>query len=245
MEDSTMMKIGQMGMPFGGGMPGGKQKYLSTCKGIKSKGTITIQSGTVSVETNSQGAEGIEGKQGVQINGGSVSVNAMDDGINSGGRIIFSGGNTTAISKDNDAVDSNYNSGNESAIQVSGGLVMAWSRKGAPEEGMDSDFSPIGISGGQLFTIGAGMGDMPSVPTQQTAQQATALLIGLNFIEGENVKVTDEKGKTLMEFQVPFAFQHSSSLVSIPEFVKGNTYIIECGGQKKTVMLTEQFTTVR
>jgi len=243
--DSMMMHGEHMGMAFGGGMPGGKQKYLSTCKGIKSKGVITIHSGTVMVETNSQGAEGIEGKQGVTINGGTISVNSTDDGINSGGRIIFSGGNTTVISKDNDAVDSNHNSGGESAILVSGGTVKAWSMKGAPEEGMDSDFSPIEICGGQLFTIGAGMGDMPSVPTQQTAKQATALVIGLKFTEGENVNIKDHKGKTLMEFTIPFSFQRSSSLISIPEFVKGNTYTIACGGQTKSIKLTEQLTIIR
>jgi len=63
-------------------------------------------------------------------------------------------------------------------ITIRGGTVYAWSEVGAPEEGLDSDFAPIAIQGGTLFTVGGGMGEMPSVPTQETAKQPTVLLIG-------------------------------------------------------------------
>lgn len=259
---------GMPGMPPMGGMPGGKQKYISTCKGIKSAGTVTIGSGMVSVETNSNGAEGIEGKKGVTINGGNVTVNATDDGINSGGKIVFADGNTTVISITNDAVDSNFGGmmppfgkdgftepgdngfmeqgkEKEPAIIVSGGTVMAWSKRGAPEEGLDCDFAPIEVSGGTLFTIGAGMGEMPSVPTEETAKQATALFIGVNFSKGEQVKVTDKAGKTLIDFKAPFDFQRSSSLVSCPAFKVGNSYSLTSGKETKNFELNKQFTTVR
>ena len=254
-----------------GGMPGGKQKYIATCKGIKAAGTITIGSGTVSVETKSAGAEGIEGKKGVTISGGTVNVSAVDDGINSGGKIVFTGGNATVISLTNDAVDSNFGGGfmpmppfgnnenkesgnqgftkkeknTEPAIIVSGGTVMAWSKRGAPEEGLDCDFAPIEVSGGTVFTIGAGMGEMPSVPTEETAKQATVLFIGLNFSEGQQVKVTDKAGKTLIDFKAPFDFQRSSSLVSCPAFKAGGTYTLTSGKETKNFELDKQFTTVR
>ena len=247
---------------MGGGMPGGKQKYISTCKGIKATGTLTIQSGTVSVETNSNGAEGIEGKEGVTISGGKVSVNAVDDGINSGGKIIFAGGETTVVSTTNDAVDSNDGESKggfpfmheendteqediEPAIIISGGTVYAWSKRGAPEEGLDCDFAPIEVSGGKLFSIGAGMGDMPSVPTNKTAKQPTVLAIGLNFTEGETVSIQDRKGKTLMTFPAPFNFQRSSSLISCPAFKVGETYTVVCGQESKSMELTDKFTIIR
>lgn len=243
-----------------GGMPGGKQKYIATCKGIKSVGTINIGSGTVSVETNSAGAEGIEGKKGVTISGGNVTVNAVDDGMNSGGKIMFTGGNATVISLTNDAIDSNLggmmppfgNNGfmelgkeKEPSIVVAGGTVMAWSKRGAPEEGLDCDFAPIEVSGGTLFSIGAGMGEMPSVPTEETAKQATVLFIGLNFSEGQQVKVTDKAGKTLIDFKAPFDFQRSASLVSCPAFKAGSTYSLTSGKETKDFELNKQFTIVR
>lgn len=252
-----------MPMPQEGGMPPGKQKYISTCKGIKAKGTIEIASGTINVETNSAGAEGIEGKEGITVRGGNVTINATDDGMNSGGKIIFAGGNTTVISAENDAVDSNYGEkfgggmppmmrkmnndakDVEAAIVVSGGIVMAWSKRGAPEEGLDCDFAPIEVSGGVLFTIGAGMGEMPSVPTEKTAKQATALLIGVNFSEGQQVKLTDKAGKTLIDFKAPFDFARSSSLVSCPAFKMGNTYTLTSGKDTKVFELNKKFTTIR
>ena len=66
-----------------GGMGfGGKHKYVASTKGIASKGKITINSGKVTVKTSTAGAEGIEGKEGVVVNGGIVDVLSPDDAIN-------------------------------------------------------------------------------------------------------------------------------------------------------------------
>ena len=258
---ATPQQMTNLPFPPAGGMPDGKQKYLSTCKGIKAKGKISIESGNVSVETNSAGAEGIEGKEGVRVDGGEIYVRAVDDGINSGGKIVFSGGKTTAISTTNDAIDSNFGEKNgggfplmhersdksetlEPAIIISGGTVLAWSQRGAPEEGLDCDFSPIEVSGGTVFSIGAGMGDMPSVPTNETAKQATALVIGLDFDEGQKVTVRNKKGKSLIDFDAPFAFQRSSSLISSPGFKVGDSYVLSIGTTQKNIELKEPFTIV-
>ena len=279
-----------------GGMPPGKQKYISTCKGIKAKGTVTILSGQISVSTSSPGAEGIEGKQGIVISGGNIDVCATDDAINSGGQILFSGGRTQAISTTNDAVDSNYGGGmfrptaplleaeltqktatakttaenkatkkgkateknkkpatakepttakgeaREPAIIISGGEVLAWSQNGPPEEGLDCDFSPIQISGGTVFTIGACMGETPSVPTQETAKQPTALLSGLNIKQNTPILLSDSKGKTLCQFVVPFSFEHSYSLLSHPSFRLGAAYTVRCGSESRSFTLSGHFT---
>jgi len=267
---------GAQGFPPMGGGPGGKQKYIANCKGIKSKKTITVNSGRVTVTTASRGAEGIEGKEGVIINGGEVSVRATDDGINSGGQIIFNGGRTQVVSTGNDAVDSNFGEGSggfpppfmrdeqggdetgqnagtkqgirkaqDPAIIINGGEVLAWSQCGPPEEGLDCDFSPIQVSGGTAFSIGAGMGDMPSVPTAETAKQPTALIVGLDITEGKPVQMLDDKGTVLYEFAAPFSFQRSSSLVTHPAFKVGQAYTVKCGDESKTFEMKEPFTVVR
>ena len=100
-----------------------KQKYEGSAKAIKAMGTITIHGGEVSVTTASAGAEGLEGKQGVTINGGSVHIKTMDDGINSNGTIAFHGGDVFVWSVGNDAIDSN--SRGQEGIVITGGTINA------------------------------------------------------------------------------------------------------------------------
>ena len=238
---------------------GGKRKYVATTKGIKSQGRIAINGGTVNVQTQSAGAEGIEGKQGIELNGGTVYVKAVDDAINANERIYFNGAHVTAISTTNDAVDANYGFGfgmmfgmqndNEEesgpAIIITGGTVYAWSQTGPPEEGLDCDFAPIAISGGQVFSIGAGMGEMPSVPTSETAEQPTALLIGLKVTKDEAINIYDKEDKLIHTLTAPFSLRQSASIVSCPTFQVGGTYSVRTAGYEKRFTLDERFTIVR
>ncbi len=272
--------FGGFGGPMGGGFGGGfapagppegegpdkpedfgfKQRYVSPCKGIKSLGTITINSGSVTVYTTSSGAEGIEGKKGVIVNGGIVDVNACDDAINANGPISFNGGKTTALSRTNDAVDANPEGGNmfpgmfgggqggnepDRLISISGGEVYAFSWTGTPEEGFDCDNSPMAISGGTAFSIGAGMGEMPSVPTAKSATQPTALILGFNVVKGKPVIVKDKKGKTIFTIDAPFSFNSSSSIFTSPKLKVGEKFTIECGECKKEFEMKERFVIVR
>lgn len=241
----------------GGGF---KQKYISTCKGIKALGKVTIQSGSVTVYTSSAGAEGIEGKKGVIINGGMVDVNAKDDAINANAAICFNGGKTKAISRDNDAVDANpeggffppFFGGNDEEretpdplIFIAGGEVLAYSWKGGPEEGLDCDFNPIEVSGGTAFSIGAGMGEMPSVPTVETAKQPTALLVGMNVVKGKNITLKDARDKVLFTTSAPFSYNNSSSILTCPALKVGESYTVECGDWRKEFRMEERFMVVR
>ncbi|MBR2230701.1 MAG: carbohydrate-binding domain-containing protein [Prevotella sp.] len=250
--DSTM----QEGM--GGFM--GKHKYVASTKGIASKGKITINSGVVTVRTSTPGAEGIEGKQGVVFNGGQVDVLATDDAVNANATIAFNGAHVTARSTTNDAVDSNPKTGfftpfggnnntnsqeADTAIVIRGGTVYAWSQVGSPEEGLDCDFSPLVIEGGSIFSVGGGMGEMPSVPTNATAKQPTVLLIGLNITKDEPITICDANGKCIDTITIPFSLRRSASLVTSPSFRPGNTYTVKTKGYEKTFTLNEPFTTIR
>lgn len=250
--DSTM----QEGM---GGFTG-KHKYVASTKGIASKGKIIINSGVVTVHTSTPGAEGIEGKQGVVFNGGQVDVLATDDAVNANATIAFNGSHVTARSTTNDAVDANPKTGfftpfggnnntnhleADTAIVIRGGTVYAWSQVGSPEEGLDCDFSPIVIEGGSIFSVGGGMGEMPSVPTNATAKQPTVLLIGLNITKDVPITICDANGKCIDTITIPFSLRRSASLVTSPAFKQGNTYTVKTKGYEKTFTLNEPFTTVR
>lgn len=244
----------------GGGMGfGGKRKYVASTKGIASKGKITINSGNVTVKTSTAGAEGIEGKEGVIINGGMVDVVSPDDAINANATIEFNGGTVIARSRGNDAVDSNPKGGffmpfggnnnnqedTDPAIIITGGTVYAWSQAGSPEEGLDCDFAPLVIEGGTVFTVGGGMGEMPSVPTNKTSKQPSALLIGINIVKEEPVYLYDSNNKLLETITVPFSLRRSASLISSAAFQVGETYTVKTKGYEKTFTLNENFTVVR
>ena len=243
----------------GEGMGGfaGKHKYVASTKGIASKGKITINSGCVTVRTQTAGAEGIEGKESIVFNGGTVDVLTTDDAINANATIEFNGAHVTARSKGNDAVDSNPKGGffmpfggnnqqdSDPAIIIRGGTVYAWSQVGSPEEGLDCDFAPLVVEGGTIFSVGGGMGEMPSVPTNATARQATALLIGLNVAKDEPISIYDASGKLIDSVTIPFSLKRSASLVSSPAFKVGNSYTVKTKGYEKTFTLSEPFTTVR
>ena len=249
--------IGEGGFTdFGGGF-GGKHKYVASTKGIASKGKITINSGNVTVRTSTAGAEGIEGKEGIVFNGGHVDVVATDDAINANATIEFNGAHVTARSTTNDAIDSNPKGGFfipfggnseqeiDPAVIITGGTVYAWSQVGSPEEGLDCDFAPLVIEGGSLFTVGGGMGEMPSVPTNETAKQPTVLLIGLNVEKDEPILLFDDSGKQLDSVTIPFSMRRSASLVGSPFFKVGSTYTVKTKGYEKTFTLNEAFTTIR
>lgn len=242
-------------MPEGGGF-GGKHKYVAPAKGIASKRMIIVNSGNISVRTSTAGAEGIEAKKGMAFNGGNVYVMATDDAINADSCILFNGANVTAISTGNDAVDSNPRTGafppfgsneqsNEPAIVIRGGTVYAWSQVGSPEEGLDCDFASIVIEGGKVFSVGGGMGDMPSVPTSQTAVQPTVLLSGIGIVKDEPVLIYDTDDKLLDTVTIPFSLRRSASILSSPSFKLGSTYIVRTKDYQKTFTLKENFTVVR
>ena len=240
---------------FGGGF-GGKHKYVASTKGIASKGQVVINSGNVTVRTSTPGAEGIEGKEGILFNGGNVDVLSPDDAINAGACIEFNGAHVIAHSTGNDAVDSNPKGGffmpfgsneqnNEPAIVIRGGTVYAWSEVGSPEEGLDCDFAALVVEGGNVFSVGGGMGEMPSVPSNADAKQPTALLIGMNIVKDEPVNIYDADGKLLDTVAIPFSMRRSASLVSSPAFKVGKTYTMKTKGYEKTFTFNENFTAVR
>ena len=253
--DGEMPDFGGEMPDFGGGF-GGKRKYVASTKGIASKGKITINSGNVTVRTSTAGAEGIEGKEGIVFNGGKVDVQTPDDAINANAPIEFNGAYVTAYSMGNDAVDANPQGGFfppfggggkdiEPSIIITGGTVYAWSQVGPPEEGLDSDFAPIAISGGNIFSVGGSMGGSPSVPNNETAKQPTVLLNSINIVKDEPIQIFNEKGKLIDTVTIPFSLKRSSSLVSSPAFKMGETYTVKTKDYEKTFTLNESLTIVK
>ena len=220
------MPEGGFGGPDGGmGGPGGRRFYEGTTKAIKALGTVTVNGGNVVLRTSTGGAEGMEGKKGVTINGGVVDIKAKDDAINSNGKIIFNGGKTTAWSMGNDAVDSNYRG--EGAITITGGEVYALSQLGPPDEGFDCDFSPMIMTGGTAFSMGGSMGFEVTTPKKGENCPEYLTMQGVSLQEGKELHVNDEAGKSVFSFKIPFTMRQSFGFVTCTDMKKGKTYKIE------------------
>ena len=211
---------------FGPGGPdgpwGGHNEAHKNPKAIRAGGNITIYSGSLTLSTSYDGGEGVESKQSIVINGGDIVCHTYDDCINATERIVVNGGRLFCLSTGNDAIDCNaYNQG---AVYINGGIVLAFSSRGNPEEGIDSDFAPLHISGGYLFTIGGTMGPEPSVPTSATAIQPTCCLTGIELQAEDRLCVADADGKALFTLQIPASLRRSWSVCSAPDFRPDGTY---------------------
>ena len=136
--------------------------YKSSPKGIKIDGAITVSdSAVVSVTTTGAGGEGIESKYSIDIVGGEVTVNAVDDAINSSytttngtktgtGDLTVSGGRVYARSTGNDGLDANGN------CYIKGGLVYAVGTS-SPEVAIDANSEEqkkLYVTGGTIVAIG-------------------------------------------------------------------------------------------
>ena len=144
--------------------------YSGTTKAIKALGSIVIEGGTITLSTCTPGAEGMEAKRDIIINGGILNVDAYDDAINALMTMTVNGGIVNAHSSHNDGIDINggilkpwYTNvpkgydpqrvkelkGQPTYFQT-GGIVTARTSAGYPEEGLDTDGVPIQHTGGQL-----------------------------------------------------------------------------------------------
>lgn len=176
---TTGSKYGTSSSGGGGGWPGGGwgpgsgdegSDTSSSPKGIRAEGELTINGGTITVNaTGGEGAEGIESKSVMRIQGGYIEITSYDDAINAASHLYFTGGYTYAVATGNDAIDSNGN------MYLSGGYVFCC----GSEEGLDANseggYKVYIQSGANLMAIGGNMGAIESgASLSQTCYQCTA-----------------------------------------------------------------------
>lgn len=200
--------------------------------GIRAKGAITTTGGTLDVRTTGSSAEAIESKTSISMQGGCIYASSKDDdAINSSGPISFEGAWVYAISNGNDAVDSNY--GRTGAISISGGVVVALSSKGSPEEGLDCDNNRyITISGGYVLSGGAlqggGWGGSSSNESVGSASQPYCFTGSYALQNNTYYGIYNSNDELLFCVKALTSVSqqaNSLSLVSAPELSKGTNTI--------------------
>ncbi|MDW5288517.1 carbohydrate-binding domain-containing protein [Formosa sp. PL04] len=108
---------------------------------------VTINGGDF-VINNSEG-EGIEAKGILTINDGTININSYDDGINANGILYINGGNIYVYTTKNDAIDSN-----EGITITGGTTIAIATRTDEPDGSFDCDANTFKITGGTILGLG-------------------------------------------------------------------------------------------
>lgn len=150
--------------------------------------------------TIGNGAEGIESKEVLTINDGTIVVNSCDDAINSSSHMYIKGGDVTVVATDNDGLDSNGN------LYISGGVIRAFGTS-SPECGIDANeeegYSVI-FTGGTLLAVGGGNS------TPRTSESTQPYISGSMSVSAGN-EITLKSGDTVLAtFTVPDNYSSSN-----------------------------------
>ena len=119
---------------------------------MKIDNTITINGGDITVRCigKCEGSEGIESKKTITITGGKIDVVTYDDAINATELVTITGGEISCLSIHNDGIDSNGN------IVVTGGTItsIASNMEAALDNDNPGTNSTFRIDGGEIIGIG-------------------------------------------------------------------------------------------
>ena len=223
----------------GGGWPPGGGSGSGSAKAIKVGGAATVYGGNTTITTTNKGAEGLESKTQINIEGGQHYFKCYDDCINSKGKIFFNGGVTVCFSNGNDAVDSNANTAG--AITIGNGVIFAYTTKGSPEEGLDCDnnnyiritgtgigLSAGGSQGGGWPPGGGGSGGTITNPAQGYKFYTNSY----TFQSGKYYTLSNASG-TGGTNMVTFSFEANCNstlaLITATGMVSGSTYYVKYG----------------
>lgn len=222
----------------GGGFPGGESSEGSSAKAIKAMGAIDIYGGELSINTATEGAEGLESKTGINIAGGKHYLKCYDDCINCSGSIAFNGGITVCFSNGNDAVDSNY--GRTGSIVIGNGTVLTYSSRGGAEMGFDCDGnSYIQITGkGIAISAGGNQGGSTSATLSNAAQGYAFVTSSISYQTGRYYTIADSKGNNLVTYSFEGNVSSTCSMFTATGMTKGASYTVKYSTKEPTDAVT-------
>jgi len=128
----------------------------------------------------------------ITINGGTIVITAVDDGINAGGDngglISINGGNLY-VNAEGDGIDSNGD------LEINGGTLFVVGSSSADDSALDSD-GVLAINGGTVVALGNGMLQSPDSDSLQDF-----LAVNVNTIDAGNiVALIDANGEEIVSF---------------------------------------------
>lgn len=218
---------------------GGTFEIASGDDAVHAEDTLTVTSCDMHI---SQSYEGLEAHE-IYVKGGTIVLNASDDGLNAsggtdssgmtGGRdgmfgggkmssfsdgvIEVSGGNLTIYSG-GDGLDSN------GTLTISGGYLYVANPTAGDTSVIDSDVDPV-ITGGTFISTGSTT-RMAQTFGSSSTQGVIACTTG-NQAAGSTVTVKDSSGTVIISYAVEYSCV--LVIISSPDIVKGETYTLAIG----------------
>ena len=189
-------------------------KGSSSPKAIKSGQDLTVNGGVIRISgSSSDGAEGLESKHYLTVNGGSVIAVGLDDGMNASDGIRIHGGDVFVSACGNDGIDSN------GYINITGGNIFTISTA-EKQAGIDNDGKTFSIEGGIFVSIG----ESASMPQERVCKQPVVRCD--MTLPAPYVTVQDSNGKDVLSFQTS---HHTpmTILFSSPALQVGSSYAIQ------------------
>lgn len=244
---------------------GGKFEIDTLDDAIHSDANITIMNGDISILTGDDGVhaedelfiangsihvnksyEGIEGKT-VTINDGDISVVTADDGINvsdgssasmgpGGGMGMESAGNALLtingghvyVDAGGDGLDAN------GSIAITGGTTIVSGPTDAGNGALDYD-GTLNITGGIL--VASGSSGMAQTTSDTSEQSSIMMTYSETQKAGTLVHLEDSDGNTIATIKPEKDYQ--TVVISTPEIVRNNTYVLYSGGSSTKVESNE------
>lgn len=201
-------------------------------KGISAEGDLLIENGKIDILKST---EGLESKALFTVNGGEISIQASDDGLNSGGGSdsnFFGGGDISDethnmtinggyiyVNASGDGIDSNGD------ITINGGTIIVNGPTSGGDGALDSgDFgNKITVNGGTLIAVGSRQ--MAELPDSGSAQNCLCASVSMNA--GETLTIRDSSGSDIAVFTAAKQVQHV--IFSSPDIKQGETYSFYTG----------------
>lgn len=223
---------------------GGTFELASGDDAVHAEDTLTITDCKMNISKSYEGLEA----QKLYVKGGTIVLNATDDGLNAsggtdssgtmGGRdgmfgggkqssgngvIEITGGDLT-IYASGDGLDSN------GTLTISDGYIYVANPTAGDTSIIDADASPV-ITGGTFVSTGA-----TTMMAQTFAASSTQGVITCTTgtqSEGSTVTVKDSNGNPVISYDVEYSCE--MVIISSPEIVKGDTYTLTVGSTSGSI----------
>ena len=234
---------------------GGDISILTNDDALHCDTALIVDAGTIYIEDCFEGLEAYT----LDVNGGDITINAVNDGINANGpeSMGMGGGWGQQTSADTSADGETYfrqtggvirltitgnmqNLGDgvdsNGSLYIDGGelYVSTSSSNGSQENGLDYGGGSFIINGG--IVLAGGSSTMAEAPESSGAQCAAQLSFSAEVAAGSEVTVTDSAGAVLLRYTLADAF--NCLVVSLPDFVLGETYTVTAGDQTQEITFT-------